>query len=40
VLAAANALPFFADWVHAAGDVPDPREPPRPALNRPFLPAE
>ncbi len=39
-LAAAGALPFFADWVHAAGREPDHRDPPRPALNRPFPPAE
>ena len=37
-LAAAGALPFFADWTHAAGTTPDHREPPRPALNRPFPP--
>lgn len=32
--------PFFADWVDAAGTEPDHRNPPRPALNRPFPPAE
>ncbi len=39
-LAAAGALPFFAEWVHAAGPLPDYALPPRPALNRPFPPAE
>jgi glutathione S-transferase len=37
-LAAAGALTYFADWTHAAGTVPNHREPPRPALNRPFPP--
>ncbi len=39
-LEAAGALPYFADWVGDAGTVPDYRQPPRPALNRPFPPAE
>ena len=32
--------PFFADHVALAGSIPDFRQPPRPALNRPFPPAE
>jgi glutathione S-transferase len=40
VLAQAGVLPFFAEHVARAGTIPDPREPPRPALNRPFPPAE
>ncbi len=39
-LAACGALPFFADWVGAAGTIPDASVPPRPALNRPFPPPE
>ena len=35
----ADILPFFADHVASAGSIPDVREPPRPALNRPFPPA-
>jgi glutathione S-transferase len=38
VLARAGILPFFADDVACAGSIPDCREPPRPALNRPFPP--
>lgn len=40
VLDAAGILPFFADHVAFAGSIPDYTEPPRPALNRPFPPAE
>jgi glutathione S-transferase len=39
VLERAGILPFFADHVAFAGSIPDVREPPRPALNRPFPPA-
>jgi len=39
VLERAGILPFFADWVAFAGSIPDVRNPPRPALNRPFPPA-
>jgi glutathione S-transferase len=39
VLDVAGILPFFADYVGYAGSIPDFREPPRPALNRPFPPA-
>jgi glutathione S-transferase len=38
VLDTAGILPFFADDVAFAGLIPDRREPPRPALNRPFPP--
>jgi len=40
VLARAGILPFFADHVALAGSTPDCREPPRPALNRPFPPED
>jgi glutathione S-transferase len=40
VLTEAGILPFFAEAVAGAGTIPDYREPPRPALNRPFPPAE
>jgi hypothetical protein len=40
VLEQAGILPFFADHVARAGSIPDYREPPRPALNRPFPPAD
>jgi glutathione S-transferase len=40
VLAETGILPFFADHVAEAGSIPDPRELPRPALNRPFPPAD
>jgi len=40
VLDRAGILPFFADHVAHAGSIPDYREPPRPALNRPFPPAD
>lgn len=40
ILDRAGILPFFADYVAYAGSIPDFREPPRPALNRPFPPAE
>lgn len=40
VLERAGVLPFFAEYVGSAGSVPDFREPPRPALNRPYPPAE
>ena len=40
VLERAGILPFFADSVASAGSIPDYRDPPRPALNRPFPPAE
>jgi len=36
----AGILRFFADHVAEAGTIPDHREPPRPALNRPFPPAD
>jgi glutathione S-transferase len=36
----AGILAHFADRVDAAGPLPDHREPPRPALNRPFPPPE
>jgi hypothetical protein len=39
-LADAGILAFFADHAGRAGSIPDVREPPRPALNRPFPPAE
>ena len=39
LLARAGLLPFFTDFAHQASAVPDSREPPRPALNRPFPPA-
>ena len=38
VLDRAGILRFFADYTAHAGAVPDYREPPRPALNRPFPP--
>ena len=40
VLDRAGILPFFANYTAHAGAIPDCREPPRPALNRPFPPAE
>ena len=40
ILDRAGILPFFADHVALAGSIPDFREPPRPALNRPFPPAD
>jgi glutathione S-transferase len=40
VLAHAGILAFFSDALAYAGTVPDHREPPRPALNRPFAPAD
>ena len=40
VLARAGILSYFADFAGRAGAIPDYREPPRPALNRPFPPAE
>ena len=40
VLERAGILPFFADHEAHAGSIPDFRQPPRPALNRPFPPAE
>jgi glutathione S-transferase len=36
ILDTAGGLAYFADRVQDAGDIPDDREPPRPALNRPF----
>src|SRR6185295_18435504 len=39
ILARAGILRFFADHEADAGTIPDYREPPRPALNRPFPPA-
>jgi glutathione S-transferase len=39
VLDRAGIRTFFADHVAHAGSIPDPREPPRPRLNRPFPPA-
>ena len=38
VLERAGLLPYFADFTQHAGTVADFREPPRPALNRPFPP--
>jgi glutathione S-transferase len=38
VLDEAGILGFFADALAHAGTVPDHRDPPRPALNRPFAP--
>ena len=40
VLTDAGILRFFAEHVGGAGTIPDVREPPRPALNRSFPPAE
>jgi glutathione S-transferase len=40
VLARAEILSFFADHVAQAGSIPDFRDPPQPALNRPFPPAD
>ncbi|HZP43377.1 MAG TPA: glutathione S-transferase N-terminal domain-containing protein [Candidatus Binatia bacterium] len=40
ILGDAGILAFFADWVDAAGPLPDYRDPPRPKLNRPFPPAD
>ena len=40
VLERAGILPFFADHVAHAGSIADFRKPQRPALNRPFPPAE
>src|SRR5262245_33815833 len=39
VLERAGILAFFAGYDARAGSIPDVREPPRPALNRPFPPA-
>ena len=36
----AGILPFFANYTAQAGSIPDFHEPPRPALNRPFPPAD
>jgi glutathione S-transferase len=35
----AGVLPYFAGFTQHAGTVPDHRDPPRPALNRPYPPA-
>jgi glutathione S-transferase len=40
VLERAGVLGFFADFARRAGAVPRYDDPPRPALNRPFPPAE
>jgi hypothetical protein len=40
VLARAGILPFFSGAAAGTGTIPDYRQPPRPALNRPFPPAE
>jgi hypothetical protein len=40
VLARAGILSFYADHTAQAGAIPDFRDPPRPALNRPFPPAD
>lgn len=40
VLEQAGVLPYFADWVSAAGSIPDADPLPQPRLNRPFPPAE
>ena len=39
VLERAGALSYFADFTQHASAVPDPSDPPRPALNRPFPPS-
>ena len=36
----AGILEYFKDYVSYAGTVPDYRDPPRPALNRPYPPAQ
>ena len=38
VLGRAGILPYFAEFTQHAGTIPDYRDPPRPALNRPFAP--
>jgi glutathione S-transferase len=38
VLERAGILRWYRDFADAAGEIPDPRRPPRPALNRPFPP--
>ncbi len=40
VLERAGILGYFVDFTSYAGAVPERRDPPRPALNRPFPPAE
>lgn len=40
ILDRAGVLPYFAGDVSRAGSIPDYSSPPRPALNRPFPPAE
>lgn len=40
VLERAGILAFFAEYAAWAGAIPDFRDPPRPALNRPFPPAD
>jgi hypothetical protein len=40
VLERAGILEYFAGFVRHAGAVPDYRNPPRPALNRPYPPAD
>ena len=40
VLERAGIHAFFADYTAQAGSIPDFRDPPRPALNRPFPPAD
>jgi glutathione S-transferase len=40
ILECAGILAFFAGYTAHAGAVPDFRDPPRPALNRPFPPAD
>ena len=39
VPARAGVLAYFAEFTSQAGTVPDHRDPPRPALNRPYPPA-
>ena len=40
ILERAGIVQHFAEHVARAGSIPDAREPPRPALNRPFPPAD
>lgn len=40
VLETAGILTFFTDYTAQARSIPDFRDPPRPALNRPFPPAD
>ncbi|MFQ5696210.1 MAG: hypothetical protein ACE5HB_09495, partial [Terriglobia bacterium] len=40
ILERAGILRYFADFAGQAGKIPNYQAPPRPALNRPFPPAE